>query len=144
MSGEARLLRMLEPTVRPMGSPSPGIQPRGAVEGLSFDEVLRQTESAQPLRITPAAQESLDEMGIEIDEDRLAALGRATTHAGDAGARRALVLSDGLAAVVDVDDRIMTEAMSEEQMREQVVTNIDAAIWAEASAPAPASSRLRL
>ncbi len=144
MSGEAHLLRMLEPAVRPMGAPSPGVQPRGPIDGLSFDQVLQQAEASQPIRLSAHAQQRLDEMGVQLGESELRAIGEAVDRAAEKGAREALVLMDRLALVVNVPNRTMVTAMSEQRMREGVVTKIDAAVWAEHAPAATEEHRLRL
>jgi hypothetical protein len=47
MAGEAELLRMLEPAVRPAGTPAHPAPPRPPVEQQPFDELLRQAEAAR-------------------------------------------------------------------------------------------------
>ena len=48
MAGEAELLRMLEPAVRPAGVPARPIQPITPVEQRDFDQLLREAEMTQP------------------------------------------------------------------------------------------------
>jgi len=47
MAGEAELLRMLEPAVRPAGTPAHPAPARSPVEQQPFDELLRQAEAAR-------------------------------------------------------------------------------------------------
>jgi len=142
--GEAQLLRMLEPAVRPTGAPSPAVQPRQSVEGLSFNDMLRQAESSQPIRISTQAQQSLDEMGIQMTEPRMASLAEAVNRAAEHGARNALVLMDRAGMVVNVADRTLVTAMNEQRMQENAITDIDAAVWAHDAASTPEQTRLQL
>jgi flagellar operon protein len=144
MGGEAQLLKMLEPAVRPAGSPAPAVQPRRSVDGLSFDEMLRQAESSQPIRISPHAQQTLDEMGIEMTSARMASLAEAVGRAAARGAGNALVVMDHAGMVVNVADRTLVTAVNEQRMQEQVITDIDAAVWARDAAPAAEQTRLQL
>jgi len=137
MAGESHLLRMLEPAVRPTGSPAPAVQPRGPVDGMSFDQMLRQAQSSQPIQISDHAQQRLDEMGVQMTESRMAALGEAVNRAAEQGARDALVMLDDTAMVVSATNRTLVTAMDESRMREAVITNIDAAVWANQTSPGP-------
>ena len=88
MGGEAALLmRMLEPTVRPMGVPAPRVRPQLPIEQQNFDEVLEQAAAREPVKISGHAQQRLHQMGVLLDDSQMQALGEATDQIGRASGR---------------------------------------------------------
>jgi flagellar operon protein len=131
MSSEANLLRLLEPSVRPTGSPSPQVRSRPSVEGQSFNELLDQaSRSPQPdqVAIAPEAADRLAGLGVSLDESQLRGIGEATDRAQAHGAREILVMLDQFNVVVDVASRTIITAADRASLQNDVITNIDSAV----------------
>ena len=131
MSSEANLLRMLEPSVRPIGSPSPSVRPRPSVEGQSFADLLdHASRSPQPeaMTVSPEASDRLAGLGITLGESQLRGIGEATDRAHDRGARETLIMLDELNVVVDVASRPIISAVDRTALQNDVLTNIDSAV----------------
>jgi flagellar operon protein len=134
--------------IPPLQPTSPGkIQgaPGRTEDGKTFDEVLRSKVAANiaPARPTPdiAAPEftvtwsahasaRLRQRGIELTTDQLQRLESAVNRAAVKGARDALVMMDDTAMVVSVKNRTVITALGKDQAKDNVFTNIDAAVIA--------------
>jgi len=124
------LLRLLEPSVRPTGSPAPRVQPRSAVEGRSFEDLLREAgRSPMPdaVAIAPEARSELDRMGIRLSDQQMRAVGEAIDRADARGSRQSLLMMDEAALRVDVAGRTITDAMN--RADGGVIMPIDSAVF---------------
>lgn len=141
-SEAAQLMRMLEPAVRPAGTPAPRVQPRSPIEQQGFDEILRNAEAETPetsggggpVKISGHAQQRLDQMGVSLDEGQMRALGEATDRAASKGANESLMLMDRLGLIVNIRNRTVITALSEQRMRQGIVTQIDSTVWVDNAA----------
>ncbi|MHB1156276.1 MAG: TIGR02530 family flagellar biosynthesis protein [Phycisphaerales bacterium] len=135
-SEAAQLMRMLDPAVRPAGTPAPRVRPRPPIEEQGFDEILRNAEAetsggGEPVKISGHAQQRLDQMGVSLDEGQMRALGEATDRAASKGANESLMLMDRLGLIVNIRNRTVITALSEQRMRQGIVTQIDSTVWVQ-------------
>jgi len=106
------------------------------VNGRPFADVLaRETTGADskgtdPLRFSKHALERVQRRGIPLDAATLGRLQNGVGRIAAKGARDSLVLVDGTAFVVSVNNRTVITAVGPEHMREHVFTNIDSAVIA--------------
>jgi flagellar operon protein len=134
MSNESQMLRMLEPSVRPMGSPAPAVRPQKPVEQKSFSELLESAEKGfgagldRPLKLSGHAQQRLAEGGVELSDAQMGALASAATKAEAKGARDTLMLMDNMGLIVNIPNRTVVTVMPEERMQSGVVTQIDSTV----------------
>jgi flagellar operon protein len=68
--------------------------------------------------------------GIELNATTLGRLSEGVTRAAGKGSRDSLVLVDGTAFVVSVNNRTVITAVGSEHMKDNVFTNIDSAVIA--------------
>lgn len=135
MAEQADMLRALEPPVRPAGSPPPRTRPRPPIEQRPFDELLRDAAQAaeatrtQPLHVSAHAQKRLDQMGVDLNDREMNALGEATDLAAAKGANESLMLLERLGLIVNVPNRTVVTVLSEQRMNEGIVTQIDSTVW---------------
>lgn len=129
MAFEADLLRMLEPAVRPAGSPGCAKVARPPIDRQSFDEMMLDARRNQPVQLSAHAGDRLAEMGIELSDEQLRALDDAIGRAADKGARDALMLMNQMGLIVNVPNRTVVTALDADHMRDGVVTQIDSAVF---------------
>lgn len=90
-------------------------------KGQSFDSVLDQTS----LKISKHAEKRLNARQIELNDAVKTRLDSAIGSLEQKGARDSLVLMGDLAFVVNVPTKTVVTAITKEQMKEHVFTNID-------------------
>jgi flagellar operon protein len=133
MAGEHELLRMLEPAVRPAGAPPLRATPKPPVDQQRFDELLADAAAAAPVKVSGHANKRLSQMGVELNDAQMQAISQATDKAADKGANESLMLLDQLGLIVNIPNRTVVTALSEQRMAEGVVTNIDSTVWVNPS-----------
>lgn len=95
----------------------------------NFAQVLDQTLQKDSLKFSKHAQIRLDERGIQLSAEQLERLEQGLNKAKNKGARESLFLMGDLAFVVSVKNETVITAMDKEQMKEQVITNIDSTLF---------------
>lgn len=114
----------------PLGAPSPlpsqpSMPPSG---GPSFQQVLQGALADRPVRISAHAQERLSAAHKQLSEQEMKAIANAVDRVAQKGARDALLLTQDLALVVSVTNRTVITAVERERAKENIFTNIDAAV----------------
>ena len=111
-----------QPKRPPAGAPDAGT-------GASFADALKEASAASPgpLRFSKHALARMERRGIKLDENTLGRLQEGVGRIKGKGARDSLVLVDGTAFVVSVNNHTVITAVGPEHMREHVFTNIDSA-----------------
>lgn len=109
------------------------ITPRKAdthpVNGPSFGEFLKsQLPQTGAVHFSKHAQQRLQARNIELSVQDSARLSQGIDLAARKGVQDSLVLLRDLALIVNVPSRTVITAISEENMREGVITNIDSAV----------------
>lgn len=132
----------LVPPLQPTAPGKATGQPARTADGKSFGEILRtkvaenvtpgEAQTAPALETTVRwsahAAARLSQRGITMNESQLQRLENAVTKAAAKGSRDALVLLDDTAMVVSVKNKTVITALSREQARDNVFTNIDSAV----------------
>jgi|ERR1700722_6241354 len=98
--------------------------------GQSFADALKQADGSEPLQFSRHALARVQRRGIELDATTLGRLSEGVTRAASKGSRDSLVLVDGTAFVVSVNNRTVITAVGSEHMKDNVFTNIDSAVIA--------------
>ncbi len=101
-----------------------------AAPARSFAEELREAADTGRLQFSKHALERVQRRGIELDGATLQRLGEGVTRAASKGSRDSLVLVDGTAFVVSVNNHTVITAVDSEHMKDNVFTNIDSAVIA--------------
>ena len=91
-----------------------------------LDESLRTTGG---VKFSAHAVRRLESRGIQLSSDDVSAIEEAVDRAADKGGRDSLVLSPDYAMVVNIPSRTVITAFDQQQLRENVVTNIDSAVF---------------
>jgi flagellar operon protein len=133
----------LVPPLQP-AAPRKAEGPNRTSNGQTFDEILRtkvgqqigtapdQEVGGQPISVKWSAHAAarLVQRGISLTDTQLARLENAVDKAASKGSRDALVMMDDTAMVVSVKNRTVITALSRDQARDNVFTNIDSAVIA--------------
>jgi flagellar operon protein len=93
----------------------------------SFEQVLNK-ELQGELKFSQHARQRMQSRNIELGEQELARLENAVSKAREKGARDSLILMDNLALVVSVKNNTVITAVDEQNLKENVFTNIDSAV----------------
>lgn len=102
----------------------------------TFGDLLRQRMeqlgTAQPtvptVEFSKHAQQRAEERGIEMTDDLMSQLAHSVGKAQEKGAKNILVLDAGRAFIVNVPQSKVITAISQDEMRDNVFTNIDGAV----------------
>lgn len=97
---------------------------QGAVFGDLFQQALK-PETDNELRISAHANKRLNERNIDMSPALEMSLNKAISELQHKGARDSLIVTNEGAFVVNVPNRTLITAMSTEEMRDGIVTNID-------------------
>ena len=82
----------------------------------------------QELKFSQHARQRLESRTIHLGEAELSRLQDAVGKAREKGARDSLILMDNLALVVSVKNNTVITAVDEQNLKENVFTNIDSAV----------------
>lgn len=116
--------------------PQQVIQPLGPVtktnttpdiKKTSFEQVLEKQLQGE-LKFSQHARQRLQSRNIKLGEAQLARLEDAVGKAREKGARDSLILMDNLALVVSIKNNTVITAVDEQNLKENVFTNIDSAV----------------
>jgi len=113
----------------PLAPASAGQPRRVAIDGPSFDTVLRDASHGR-VQFSRHALQRLERRGITVDQPVQQRLDDGVQRAAGKGAREAVVFVDGTAFVVSVRNRTVITAVDRDHMRDHVFTNIDSAVIA--------------
>ncbi|MFC1490702.1 TIGR02530 family flagellar biosynthesis protein [Candidatus Latescibacterota bacterium] len=96
---------------------------------LSFSDVLKnRLEQESGITFSAHAMDRLNQRGIVMGNDELSQLSAAVELAGDKGADDTLVLINDKAFIVSVKNKTVITAMTGENIKDNVFTNIDSTV----------------
>jgi len=95
-----------------------------------FANILNQKiNEARDVKISKHAAMRLETRNITLDAQRLEKLKSAVDRAQAKGVRDSLVVMDDVALVVNIPNRTVITAMNRDELKENVFTNIDGAVF---------------
>lgn len=116
----------------PIGKP---IQPpkssesRQADKSTSFDSVLQQELTRQSeVKFSKHAAERLQNRNIRLTKDDLNKLSEAVNKAAEKGVKETLIIMGNSAFIANVKNKMIITAATEENLKNNVFTNIDGAV----------------
>jgi len=99
--------------------------------GDDFSSILNQKlQEARDVKMSKHAMLRLESRNINLDEDQVERLKNAVDKAQAKGVRDTLVVMDNVAFVVNVNARTVITAVNQSELKENVFTNIDGAVFA--------------
>ncbi len=96
-----------------------------------FADILQDKLQSRDVKISKHAQNRLETRNLQLDEKQKAKLVEAVDKADSKGVRDTLVVMDNMALVVNVRNRTVITAVNSGEMKENVFTNIDGAVFAD-------------
>lgn len=112
--------------------PSGGaVQPKPVIKSGQdrFDEFLTNAlKGSQQLKFSKHAEMRLRDRHISLSQSQLEKIDQAVSKAEQKGVRDSLILMDTLAFVVNVRNKTVITAANQEELRDNVFTNIDGAV----------------
>lgn len=97
----------------------------------SFDEILKgKINETSDVKFSKHAQMRLETRKIEISDNQKQKISKAVDKAAQKGVRDSLVMVDDIALVVNVKSRTVITAVNSNELKENVFTNIDGAVFA--------------
>jgi len=85
-------------------------------------------EKLTGLRFSRHASERLERRQIKLSVEQMSRLEKGVAQAGSKGARESLILLDDLALLVSIHNRTVITAVTRQEMKDSVFTNIDSAV----------------
>jgi flagellar operon protein len=108
----------------------PETERAGTGQEVAFRQLLDESlRTAGGVKFSAHAVRRLESRGIELAPDDVQAVELALNRAAEKGARDSLVLADRYALVINVPSRTVITAFDQEGLQENVVTNIDSAVF---------------
>ena len=97
--------------------------------GGGFDAVLQQElQKVDVLQFSKHSQERIRQRGISLTEELMADMNAAAGKARMKGAKDVVMIGKEAAFIVNVPNNMVVTAMSGEEMKENIFTNIDSAV----------------
>lgn len=98
---------------------------------LSFQDVLKaRLENESGIKFSSHALNRLNERGITLGSEDISRLSDAVAKADSKGAKDSLILMDDKAFIVNINNRTVVTAMTGDNIKSNVFTNIDSAVIA--------------
>ncbi|GAB6088234.1 TIGR02530 family flagellar biosynthesis protein [Alkaliphilus crotonatoxidans] len=96
---------------------------------ISFDQLLKQQiNQSQTLKFSKHAMERLEKRNIQLTPQDLARLNQGLEMASRKGIKETLIMMDNRIFVASVNNKTVITAALEEQLKDNVFTNIDGAV----------------
>ncbi|MDA3847155.1 MAG: hypothetical protein PF505_11535 [Vallitaleaceae bacterium] len=105
------------------------IQPKQNIGTTSFDSILRQhLDQKDQLKFSKHATERLESRQIKLTDEQMLKLQDGVKSASAKGIKESLVLMDDIALVINIENKTVVTALSRQESKEHVFTNIDGAV----------------
>lgn len=96
----------------------------------SFDSILKEEiRKTSDVKFSKHAQMRLETRNIKISDLQMQKISKALDKAEQKGVRDSLVMVDDIALVVNVKNRTVITAVNSNELKENVFTNIDGAVF---------------
>lgn len=102
-----------------------------ASKGADFATVLKkgiEKEDTGSIKFSKHASLRIEQRGIDLNDGFVEKLKKAVNEAKNKGAKDIVVISDKGAFIVNVPNRTVITGISENEMKENIFTNIDSAV----------------
>lgn len=118
--------------ILPIGKPIPSTKPsenNAISKGTSFDAVLQQELSRQSeVKFSKHAMERLQMRNIKLSKEDLSKINDAVNKAAEKGVKETLIIMGNSAFIANVKNKMIITAATEDNLKNNVFTNIDGAV----------------
>ena len=116
------------PIGKPIQPPKPS-ESRQADKSTSFDSVLQQELTRQSeVKFSKHAAERLQSRNIRLTKDDMNKLSEAVNKAAEKGVKETLIIMGNSAFIANVKNKMIITAATEDNLKNNVFTNIDGAV----------------
>lgn len=99
-------------------------------QAVSFQALLqRESRKEQGVQFSKHASQRVQERGILLNDETLKNLNTAVEKVRQKGARDAVIIGEKGAFIVNVPHNIVVTTMTENEMKDNIFTNIDSAVF---------------
>lgn len=102
----------------------------GPGQATAFDSLLQSKLATPEVKFSRHATERLQQRSIDVSAAQVQRLNQAVAQLESKGGRDSLVLLDNLAMVVSVKNQTVVTVAEQQQLQNQIFTNIDSAVIA--------------
>ncbi|WP_129596935.1 TIGR02530 family flagellar biosynthesis protein [Anaerophilus nitritogenes] len=103
------------------------LSPKRQTQPIGFEQVFQQTIDKE-VKFSKHATERLEARNIHINSKEMTKINEAVSKADQKGIKEALILMDNKAFVASVKNKTIITVATNEQLKENVFTNIDGAV----------------
>jgi flagellar operon protein len=122
--------RILSNIGRVQGTPATPLPQKPVQQPGAFGKILQQElRENTGLKFSKHAEMRLQARSIMLTDEQKVKIGQAVNKAEAKGVKDTLVLSDSIALVVNVKSRTVITAVSSSELKDNVFTNIDGAVF---------------
>ena len=118
--------------ILPIGKPLPSAKPaedKNISKGTSFDTVFQEEVSKQSeVKFSKHAMERLQARNIKLSKEDLNKIGDAVNRAAEKGVKETLIIMGNSAFIANVKNKMIITAATEDNLKNNVFTNIDGAV----------------
>lgn len=113
-----------------VGTAKPAAKAPVLNKGEDFSSILSQKlNESRDIKISKHAAMRIESRNIELDSSRVERLKSAVDKASTKGVRDTLVVMDDMAFVVNVNARTVITALNQSELKDNVFTHIDGAVF---------------
>lgn len=110
-------------------SPAKQAEKRNIEKGTGFDDVFQQELARQSeVKFSKHAIERLQKRNIALTKDELGRINEAVNIAAEKGVKETLIIMGNSAFIANVKNKMIITAATEENLKNNVFTNIDGAV----------------
>lgn len=96
----------------------------------SFEDILKtKTKENDEIKFSKHAEMRLQSRNINFTEDQRVKITQAVKKAGEKGVKDSLVMIDDIALVVNIKNKTVVTAVNSNELKQNVFTNIDGAVF---------------
>ena len=104
-------------------------QQKNDTQGVNFGQMLKeQIQNDEQLKFSKHAMNRISQRGINIEPELMQQVSDAVDNAQEKGITDALILGNNNAFIVNVPTRTVITTMNSNEMKENVITNIDGTV----------------
>lgn len=96
--------------------------------GTQFNDVLQKIQSKEEVKFSKHALDRLNSRQISLSDSEISRINSAVEQADQKGVREALIMMDDKVFIASVKNKTIITAALEDQLKENVFTNIDGAV----------------